>query len=49
MPRSVIEPAGHNPQDENPQAVIEAIRAFLAQEPPLRKSEREMLLEVSNR
>ena len=30
----IIERAGHNPQDENPQAVIEVIRAFLRRERP---------------
>jgi proline iminopeptidase len=29
-PLEIIERAGHNPQDENPRAVIEVIRAFLA-------------------
>ena len=28
----IIECAGHNPQDENPEAVVEAIRAFLRRE-----------------
>ena len=45
----IIERAGHNPQHENPQAVIDAIRAFLNHEEPLRPAEPELLLEVANR
>jgi proline iminopeptidase len=44
----IIERAGHNPQHENPQAVIEAIRAFLTHKEPVRAVEHEPLLEVAN-
>lgn len=44
----LIERAGHNPQHENPQAVLDAIRAFLKRKEPFRPTEHGILLEVAN-
>ena len=45
----IIERAGHNPQDENPHAVMDAIRAFLVRTAPRQTARHGTLLEGSNR
>lgn len=44
----IIECAGHNPQQENPQALIEVLRSFVTRKEPVRAVNQELLLEVAN-